>query len=227
LRECSAAIFLRQFSATESFWSRVSPLITNEVDMLFRLSPYWLWLLLALPTLTMIAPFFDENIRALKGVLHGSGEFSARFMIISMMATPLMMLTKGHAIARWLKTNRRYFGVAAFGYAALHVLAYIWPESMDRILAEATDLDLLSGWIAFAIFIPLAATSMDYAVRKMGLWWKPLQRWTYAAAVLTLVHWLLVSRDAGGAIVHFAPLAALTLYRLWWTYLRVRPARAS
>jgi hypothetical protein len=46
--------------------------------MLKRLSPYWLWLVLALPALTMISPFFDENTRALRGVLHGSGEFAAR-----------------------------------------------------------------------------------------------------------------------------------------------------
>jgi sulfoxide reductase heme-binding subunit YedZ len=198
----------------------------HEAPMFARVSPYWLWLLLALPALSMITPFFDDNTRALRSVLHGSGEFSARFMIISMMATPLLMLTKGSRFARWLRANRRYFGVAAFAYAAVHTLAYVMGESLDRILAEATDLDMLSGWLAFVIFIPLAATSMDYAVKKLGKWWKPIQRWTYAAAVLTLVHWLLVAHDAGGAIVHFAPLAALTAYRLWWTYLRLRPATA-
>jgi len=197
--------------------------------MLKKLSPYWLWLVLALPALTMISPFFATDTRALRGVLHGSGEFAARFMIISMMATPLMMLTKGSRFARWLRTNRRYFGVAAFAYAAVHTLAYVMGESLDRILAEATRFDILTGWLAFAIFIPLAATSMDYAVRKLGTWWKPLQRWTYAAAVLTLLHWASLHNWGGWApaAVHFAPLAALTLYRLWWTYLRVRPARMA
>lgn len=191
-------------------------------------SPYWLWLLLAIPALTMVAPFFGTETRALKGVLHGSGEFSARFMIISMMATPLMLLTKGSGFARWLRENRRYFGVAAFAYAAVHVLAYLMTESLDRVLAEATDFDILTGWLAFAIFIPLAATSMDYAVRRMGTWWKWLQRWTYGAAVLTLLHWASLHNWGGwiAPAVHFAPLAALTLYRLWWTYLRVRPVRA-
>ncbi len=197
--------------------------------MLKKLSPYWLWLVLALPALTMISPFFATDTRALRGVLHGSGEFAARFMIISMMATPLMMLTKGSRFARWLRTNRRYFGVAAFAYAAVHTLAYLMGENLDRVLAEATQFDILTGWLAFAIFIPLAATSMDYAVRKLGTWWKPLQRWTYAAAVLTLLHWASLHNWGGWApaAVHFAPLAALTLYRLWWTYLRVRPARMA
>ena len=191
-----------------------------------RLSPYWLWLLLALPAMGMISPFFDENTRALRGVLHGSGEFSARFMIISLMATPLMLSTKGSRFARWLRNNRRYFGVAAFAYAAVHTAAYLIGEaSLARILAEATEFDLLTGWLAFALFIPLAATSMDFAVRKMGLWWKWLQRWTYGAAVLTLLHWASLHNWNGwvAPAVHFAPLAALTLYRLWWMHLRVRP----
>ena len=196
--------------------------------MFARLSSYWLWLLLGLPALTMITPFFDENTRALRGVLHGSGEFAARFMIISMMATPLLMLTKGSGFARWLRANRRYFGVAAFAYAAIHTLAYVMGESLDRILAEATQFDIATGWLAFAVFIPLAATSMDYAVRRLGKWWHPVQRWTYAAAVLTLLHWASLHNWNGWppAAVHFAPLAVLTAYRLWWTCLRVRPVAA-
>lgn len=196
--------------------------------MLSRLSPYWLWAVLALPAMGMISPFFEEETRALRGVIHGSGEFAARFMIISMMATPLMLLTKGSRFARWLRANRRYFGVAAFGYAALHTLAYVLTErTLDRILAEATQFDMATGWLAFFIFIPLAATSMDYAVRVLGTWWKAVQRWTYAAAVLTLLHWAALHNWGGWppAMVHFAPLAGLTLYRLWWLYLRPRPVR--
>ncbi len=192
------------------------------------LNPYWLWAILALPALGMISPFFGEETRALRGVIHGSGEFAARFMIISMMATPLLLLTKGSGFARWLKKNRRYFGVAAFAYAAVHTLAYVVAEeSLARILAEATEFDMLMGWLAFAVFIPLAATSMDYAVRTMGTWWKPLQRWTYAAAVLTLLHWAALHNWNGWppAAVHFAPLALLTIYRIWWTYFRHRPTR--
>jgi sulfoxide reductase heme-binding subunit YedZ len=193
------------------------------------LNPYWLWAVLSLPVLGMIAPFFGEETRALRGVILGSGEFAARFMIISMMATPLMLLTKGSGFARWLKGNRRYFGVAAFAYAAVHTLAYVMAEnSLSRILAEASDFDMLMGWLAFAIFIPLAATSMDLAVRKLGTWWKPLQRWTYAAAVLTLLHWAALHNWGSWppAAVHFVPLAALTVYRLWWVYLRKRPDTA-
>jgi sulfoxide reductase heme-binding subunit YedZ len=63
----------------------------------------------------------------------------------------------------------------------------------------------------------------------LGTWWKPLQRWAYAAAVLTLLHWASLHgwRNPGPALVQFAPLAALSLYRIWWVWLRPRPMRAA
>ena len=162
-------------------------------------------------------------------LLHPTGETSARLLIISMMATPLMMLLKGRWGSRWLVRNRRYLGVAAFAYAALHTMFYLMSEPLARVLAEATDLEIWTGWVAFAVFIPLASTSFDYAVRRMGTAWKSLQRWVYAAAVLTLIHWASLHgwRSPEAAIVHFAPLAALTLYRVWWVYLRPRTPAAA
>jgi methionine sulfoxide reductase heme-binding subunit len=194
--------------------------------MFARLSPWWLWLLLAVPAMPMIPELMSGEVR---GVLHGSGEWSARLLLVSLMATPLMYLFKGRAFPRWLVKNRRYFGVAAFAYAALHVVAYMMREgTLAKVLAEATAFDMATGWLAFLIFIPLAATSMDLAVRKMGTWWKWVQRFTYAAAALTLLHWMSLHgwSEPVPALVQFAPLLALTGYRLWWVYLRVRPQAA-
>jgi len=170
-----------------------------------------------------------ESSRVYHQLLHPTGEFAARFLIISLMATPLMMLLRGWRGPRWLVRNRRYFGVAAFGYAALHTAFYLMSETWARVVADFTAFDIWTGWLAFAIFLPLAATSMDYAVRRMGTAWKRLQRWVYAAAILTLLHWASLHdwRSPEAALVQFAPLAALTLYRLWWIYLRPRPLRAA
>lgn len=198
--------------------------------MLLRISPYWLWLLLAVPALGMTTTLWGDDPRAFHHLLHPTGEFSARFLILSLLATPLMYLTKGAAWARWLRTNRRYFGVAAFGYAALHTVVYVVDQgSLGPILAEATEFDMATGWLAMLIFVPLAATSMDYAVRRLGRWWKPVQRLTYAAAVLTLLHWASLHGWSGvaPALAHFSPLIALTLYRLWWLYLRPRPGAVA
>ncbi len=198
--------------------------------MLKKLSPYWLWALLAVPALTMMPDLLAGSGRAFHGLLHPSGEWSVRFMILSMVVTPLMYLTKGANWVRWMRANRRYFGVAAFAYAAVHTYVYVVGEgSLSKILSEATAFDMWTGWAAFAVFIPLAATSMDYAVRRMGTWWKWTQRWVYAAAVLALLHWASLHgwRGIGAALVNFSPLIALTAYRLWWLYLRQRPSVAA
>jgi sulfoxide reductase heme-binding subunit YedZ len=198
--------------------------------MLSRLSPYLLWALLALPSFGMvIQALTSETTTVYSDLLHPSGEFAARFMIIALMATPLMMLFRGWRGARWLVRNRRYFGVAAFGYAALHTALYLLAEPLNRILAEATALEIWTGWLAFVIFLPLAATSNDWAVRRLGTRWKRLQRWTYGAAVLTLLHWATLNDwgSLGAAAVHFAPLVALSAYRVWWVWLRPHPVQMA
>lgn len=198
--------------------------------MLSRLSPYWLWALLSLPAVGfMSAVTGSDDPKVFEEFLHPTGEFSARFMIIAMLASPLVLIFKGWRGPLWLKKNRRYFGVAAFGYAALHTVFYLIDAGFaGRVIAELPRLYIWTGWIAFLIFIPLAVTSMDYFVRAMGPRWKQLQRWTYAAAVLTLIHWAAL-HDWGGigpALVHFGPLGLLEAYRLWYWWQRKR-ARAA
>lgn len=196
-----------------------------------RFSPYSLWVVLALPALSMAYTLATAtDARIYHNLVHPSGEFSARILIITMLASPLALLLRGWRGPQWLKKNRRYFGVAAFGYALLHVIFYLIDKNaMDRVIAELPRFYIWTGWVAFAIFIPLAATSMDFFVRKMGRSWKTLQRTTYAAAVLTLLHWASL-HDWGSsapALVHFGPLIALEAYRVWYWYLRPRtPALA-
>lgn len=177
-------------------------------------SPYTFWMLIALPSIGMIAGALGgEN---LEGLLHPTGEFAARFMIIAMMLTPLKMLFPKSGAIQWLMRRRRFLGVAAFGYAALHTLYYVIDlGSMSAILREFTELGIWTGWLAFLIFVPLALTSNNWSVQAMGANWKNLQRFTYLAAVATLAHWIFLEYELGAALVHFVPLAALEAYRIW------------
>lgn len=178
-------------------------------------SRYFLWMVLALPALPMLAQFTSDTSRA-EELLHISGEFSARMMIIAMIATPLRLLFSNKQWTFWLVKNRRYFGVAAFGYAFLHTVFYIIDmNSVRLILDELWDPGIWTGWVAFLIFIPLALTSNDTSQRAMGILWKQLQRFVYPAAVLTLAHWIFVHNNVGPALVHFVPLAALEIYRVY------------
>ena len=187
--------------------------------MLRRLvdSPYLLWLLLALPgAVTVVryatgATFYGE-------VVHGTGELSARLLIVTMAITPLRLMFPGRGWVKWLLQRRRYFGVAVFGYAVFHTVVYLLRTgAFGDILADAAEPGLLTGWIALAIFVPLAITSNDASVRRLRRLWKRLHRWVYAAAVLTFAHWVLTAFDPVPGLIHLAVLAALEAYRLWKT----------
>ncbi len=186
-------------------------------------APTFFWALLALPSIGMISAALGSN--DLEPLLHPTGEFAARFMIIAMMLTPLRMLFPTAAWIGWLLKRRRYLGVAAFGYAALHTLYYVINlGSLSAILSDAVKFGIWTGWLAFLIFVPLALTSNTASVRVLGPRWKTLQRLVYLAAVATLLHWIFVHNEPGPALVHFVPLAALEAYRIWYNLTRGRPA---
>ncbi len=133
--------------------------------------PYGLWLLFSLPAIAMTVAIFTSETPAkmIHEMIHPSGEMSARFMIVAMMATPLTMLLRGWRGPQWMKRNRRYLGVAAFGYALLHTILYLIDKAgLDPVLSELPKFAIWTGWVAFLIFVPLAVTSNDWFVRKMG-----------------------------------------------------------
>ena len=187
--------------------------------------PITFWALLSLPTIPMTLGLTSGTPDAVKTLLHPTGEFAARFMIIAMMITPLMMLFRDASWPRWLMKRRRYLGVAAFFYALAHTVLYLIDEGAIAFTGdEVSKLYIWTGWIAFLIFVPLAVTSTDAWVRRLGRSWKKLQQFVYAAAILTLIHWAAL-HDWGGvgaALVHFAPLTVLEVYRLWSTQQRRR-----
>jgi methionine sulfoxide reductase heme-binding subunit len=189
-----------------------------------------LWAVLALPALGMIGPLFGDDPRAFHRLLHPTGEFAARFMIIGMMASGLMLLFRGQAWTRWLVHHRRDLGVAAFGYAALHTIIYVIDRgTLDRVLDALPRTEIWTGWLAMLIFVPLAVTSNDASQRWLRTGWKTLQQLAWPAALLTLIHWAALHNWGSWqpAAVHFGPLLGLWVYRLWYWYLRPRPASVA
>lgn len=176
-------------------------------------SPYFFWALISLPALGMVADLF-EPARRYGMLMHGSGEFSARFLVIALIVTPLMLLSGGKGWARWLLRRRRYIGVAAFGYALLHTVFYLREEGVAGALSEWADMGILTGWLAFFIFVPLTLTSNNASVRAMGPSWKMLQRLVYGAALFTFFHWGLVGHWPP-AFVHALPVVILSGYRIY------------
>jgi sulfoxide reductase heme-binding subunit YedZ len=197
-------------------------------------NPYVFWAILCIPAIPMLADLMtSDNPRIIHRLVHPTGEFAARFLIIALMITPLMILLPQWRGPRWLMRRRRYIGVAAFGYAAAHTVFYLIDKGVIAITsAELARTVIWTGWAAFLIFVPLAVTSTDGWIRRLGTSWKPMQRWVYVAAALTLLHWAILHNWGGPvpALIHFGPLIALEAYRIWWNFNRPhrsRPARTA
>ena len=145
-----------------------------------------------------------------------TGIWSARLIVFALMLTPLSMLLPRSRAVGWLIRRRRAFGVAAFGYALLHLAFYAAEmETLANILDEAPLPGIWTGWAALALMLPLALTSNDVAMRALKSAWKKLQRLAYPAALLTLAHWIIVHNGTAEALLHFAPLALLQSWRIF------------
>lgn len=173
-----------------------------------------LWALLAVPAAYILYRFVSEDL--LPDELVGpSGEWAARLIIVALMLTPLAQLLPRARAVGWLVRRRRAFGVAAFGYAALHLAFYVAEmETVANMLAELGAPGIWTGWAAFALLLPLALTSNDASVRVLRRGWKRLHRLVYPAALLVLAHWIIVHNALIAALVQIAPLALLEGWRL-------------
>ncbi|NND45012.1 MAG: hypothetical protein HKN58_06785 [Xanthomonadales bacterium] len=174
----------------------------------------FLWLLLASPGAFWLQGYLRGELYYGE-FLHTTGQFSAQLLIATLAVTPLRRLFSRMAWTAWLVRQRRYLGVAAFGYALPHALAYLVKlASLQRIASEAIEPGLATGWLALLLMAPLAATSLDAAVRRLGRRWKQLHRLVYPAAALTLAHWVLTAFDPTAGLVHAAILVMLVSLRL-------------
>ncbi|HZG09637.1 MAG TPA: ferric reductase-like transmembrane domain-containing protein [Allosphingosinicella sp.] len=178
---------------------------------------YLLWMVLAVPAVLLIAQYLGRAENVFPGdFLHPTGEWSARLIILALMLTPLAQLLPASRLVRWLLRHRRAIGLAAFGYAFLHLIFYILDmETVPAVLAELGAPAIWTGWVAFLCMLVPALVSSDGAMRVLKGAWKRLQRLVYPAAILTLVHWALVHDGFTAALASFAPLIALQLIRLF------------
>ncbi len=189
--------------------------------MQFFNSKFFFWGLLSIPALPVFWHLAaqspgPEGEPVAEFLLHPTGETSARLMIAAMALSPLRSMFPGSNALRWLMNRRRYLGLGAFAYAALHTILYLVDmASIRAILGEFFALGIWTGWFAFFAFLPLALTSNDLSVRRLGWRWKVLQRIIYAAAVLVLLHWIFVHNNQAAALAHFIPLVTLETFRIW------------
>jgi sulfoxide reductase heme-binding subunit YedZ len=174
-----------------------------------------LWAVLAVPAALVLHRYATTPGIWPGDLLHPTGEWSARLIIVALMLTPLGQLFSTSRAVKWLIRHRRSFGVAAFGYALLHLIFYVLDmETVAAMVAELGAPGIWTGWLALLCMAVPALISSDAAMRLLRRNWKRLQRLAYPAAVLTLLHWVLVHDGMASALVHFAPLILLQALRL-------------
>lgn len=175
-----------------------------------------LWLVLALPGAWIAWRWLvTPDLYGFGHAIGDTGDWAAWLLLLALAATPLRLVFRRQGWTTWLLRRRRDIGVASFVYAAGHTAIYLFDKaSLATVLAEAADVAMLTGWLALAIFIPLAVTSNDKAVRALKRSWKRLHRLVYPAAILTVVHWVLAAFDPTTAYVFLAILVVLELVRI-------------
>jgi sulfoxide reductase heme-binding subunit YedZ len=152
-----------------------------------------------------------------------TGAWALRLLWISLAVSPLRQLTGWH----WLVRLRRVPALFGFFYAGLHLLVYLVFEQEFDAAGVFDDIRhrpyILAGFAAFLCLTPLAITSTDAMIKRLGgRKWRTLHRLSYAAAILAALHFLLlVKRDITEPAIYIALLGALFLARL-----RKHPARA-
>ncbi|MBK9518260.1 MAG: ferric reductase-like transmembrane domain-containing protein [Anaeromyxobacter sp.] len=153
------------------------------------------------------------------------GFWTLTLLCLTLAATPLHQL----AGLAWPLRLRRLLGLATFAYATLHFLWYLGVDQGLELGLVATDVVkrpfITVGFAALLLLAPLALTSTDGWVRRLGFRaWKRLHRLTYAAALLGVVHFAWrVKADRLVPSVFAAVLAALLLARLATWARRQRP----
>lgn len=171
----------------------------------------------------------------IEAITHGTGDWTLRFLLLTLAVTPLRTLTRWNPLVRF----RRMLGLFAFFYASLHLLTYVWLDKFFSWREIARDIPrrpfITMGFLAFVVLVPLAATSTAGMIRRMGgRAWRRLHRLVYLSAIAGVVHyWWLVKADVSRPRLYAMALVVLLGSRLFVAYrkaggvtLPVRP-RAS
>ena len=144
-----------------------------------------------------------------------TGLWTLRFLAISLTVTPARRLTGWNILA----TYRRMLGLFTFFYACVHLSLWFvdwwfdWPAMWDEIVKHKY---ILIGMTTFLLLVPLAITSTNGWVRRLGgKRWARLHRLVYVAAVTGTIHYLwAVKKDTFFPLVYLATFALLLGYRL-------------
>ena len=126
-----------------------------------------------------------------------TGVLTLVFLCLTVAVTPLRKIFGINSLVK----VRRMLGLFAFFYGALHLLTYVWFDRSFNLISVVQDVGkrqfILAGMVAFVLMVPLAITSTNKMVKRLGgKRWATLHRLVYLSAIAGVVHfWMLVKSD--------------------------------
>lgn len=192
-----------------------------------------LFVVCLLPLLSLTAQAFELagpglGANPVERIQDTLGQWGLRFLIITLAITPL----RDWFSAPWLVQLRRMLGLYAFFYVLLHFLTWLildqglyWPG----ILADIAKRPFITiGFAALVLLIPLAVTSTNGMMRRLGKRWKTLHRLIYPIVVLGVWHYYWqVKADVREPLIYAALAAVFLGWRLWKRRRAAAPAVTS
>lgn len=185
----------------------------------------------AIPVLLLAYRAFAGSLgpNPVEAITQYTGQWALRLLLITLAITPLRKLSGVNALVR----VRRMLGLYAYFYACLHLLTYVWLDAFFSLAYIWDDiakrLYITVGFTAFCLLTPLAATSTNAMIRRLGARrWQQLHRLGYAAALAAILHFLwLVKADLREPLLYLGIFAVLMLARVPPVSRRLARLRAA
>ncbi|WP_373413955.1 protein-methionine-sulfoxide reductase heme-binding subunit MsrQ [Ensifer aridi] len=188
-----------------------------------RLHGASVWMLYALGFIPAVFAFYLGATgqlpgNAIKEFEHLLGLWALRFLVATLAITPIRDLFG----VNWLR-YRRALGLLAFYYVLMHFLAYMVLDQMLRFPAIIADIArrpfITIGMTAFVLIIPLALTSNNWSIRRLGQRWNKLHKLVYVIAAAGALHFAMAVKVVGPEQMLYITLVAMLLL---WRVVRTR-----
>jgi sulfoxide reductase heme-binding subunit YedZ len=161
-----------------------------------------------------------QLVEPLEFITRSTGDWTLYFLCFTLAVTPVRRLLKWN----WLVKLRRMLGLYMFFYGVLHFMTFLWFDHFFDLAEMWKDVlrrpFITVGFIAFVLLIPLAATSTNGMIRRLGgKRWQWLHRLIYVIAPLAILHfwWMKAGKhNFTEPILYGSILAALLAARLYW-----------
>ncbi len=188
-----------------------------------------LFVLCLLPAVWLLWQAFSDNLGAnpLEALLHGTGDWALRLLLLTLCVTPLRRLSGWHGLLKL----RRLLGLSAFFYALAHVSLWLVFEHFfdwQAIFADILKRPYISvGLGAMLFMLPLALTSNQYMLKRLGgRRWQEVHQLVYLVAIAAVIHfWWKMKLDISEPFLYAVWLSVLLAVRYPPLAMRLYPSR--